>query len=150
MSWILEHLQIVFIVIIGLVSIVKSTLEAKEKARREQSGEDDFFPDEDFQSASPSIPPPLPDAGYERAVAYEEAKALKHQQDLADRLRQIRETKATTVGGAAATRLRLSQKGQAKKKVSVSLPIRQRLRNPVELRQAFVMREILDTPVGLR
>jgi hypothetical protein len=83
-------------------------------------------------------------------AASEAAKALKHQQDLAERLRQIRETKATTTGGAAATRARVAAKGVAKSAAQVPASIRARLRDPVEVRRAFVMREILDTPVGLR
>ena len=83
-------------------------------------------------------------------AASEAAKALKHQQDLAERLRQIRETKATTTGGAAATRARLASKGVAKPATQFPASIRARLRDPAEVRRAFVMREILDAPVGLR
>ena len=83
-------------------------------------------------------------------AASETARALKHQQDLAERLRQIRETKATTTGGAAATRARVAAKGVAKSSVQVPSSVRARLRNPAEVRRAFVMREILDPPVGLR
>lgn len=164
MDWIFEHFQIVLFVLIGIGSLVKTMLEARANAKREaETQEYDpgevFAPDEDYSNPTETAqPPPLNrrtvipaarESGYEEAAAMETAKALKHQQDLEQRLRQIRETKATTSGGAAATRARISARG-AKTVTLPSLSIRARLRNPAELRRAFVMREILDKPVGLR
>lgn len=75
---------------------------------------------------------------------------LKHQQDLAEHLRQIRENKATTTGGAAETRARIAaSKGTSKRSATTQVPIRARLRDRAEIRRAFIMREILDKPVGL-
>ena len=158
MNWIFDNFQIVFLVLLGVGSLVKSVLEAKAKAAREReetyNPEDVFAPDEDYgepqRQTMPSVPPPLRQAGYDMEAASEAAKALKHQQDLAERLRQIRETKATTTGGAAATRARLASKGVAKPAMQFPASIRARLRDPAEVRRAFVMREILDAPVGLR
>jgi hypothetical protein len=92
----------------------------------------------------------LRQAGYEAAAAEEAARALKHQQDLAQRWQQIRETKATTTGGAAATRARVERRGSAKVASPAPASIRARLKDRGELRRAFIMREILDPPVGLR
>jgi hypothetical protein len=158
MNWIFDNLQIVVLVLLGVGSLVKSVLESKAKAAREReetyNPEDVFAPDEEYgepqRRPMPSVPPPLRQAGYEMEAASETARALKHQQDLAERLRQIRETKATTTGGAAATRARVAAKGVAKSSVQVPSSVRARLRNPAEVRRAFVMREILDPPVGLR
>jgi hypothetical protein len=169
MDWIFDHLQIVVLVVIGIVSVFKSVLEGKVKRNTEQeesqSSEEYFEPEEEIyqpqRQARPSGPPPLPwgggavppplrEAGYEAAVANEAAKALKHQQDLAQHLQQIRETKATTTGGAAATRARIANKGTKKTSSQVPLSLRARLKTPSELKRAFVMREILDPPVGLR
>jgi len=78
------------------------------------------------------------------------ARALKHQHDLAERLRHIHETKVTTSSGVAATRARESGIQVTMKPASSALSIRARLRSPAELRRAFVMREILNAPVSLR
>jgi hypothetical protein len=164
MDWIFDNFQIVILIALGIGSVVKSLLEskAKQKQEREEGYDpgDVFAPDEDYRGpAMPTVPPPLNrqvvppplrEIGYDEAVANETAKALKHQQELAERLRQIRETKATTTGGAAATRARISAKGAKNTPVKGPLGIRTRLQNPAEVRQAFVMREILDPPVGLR
>ncbi len=178
MDWLFDHFQIVALILLGIGSMVKSVFDSKSKQAAEREMENDEPPrvplDEDtsYRKTAPaipqphvrtsvppplarqSVPPPLRESGYEAAVALETAKALKHQQDLAERLRQIRATKATTSGGAAATRARLSAKtagkGAAKPVVQVPASIRSRLRNPAEVRRAFVMREILDPPVGLR
>lgn len=168
MNWIYDHLQIVVLIIFGGVSILKAVLEAKAKKGPEelesQDADESFRPEEEIdrpRQAVPSVPPPLPwggvsvppplrEVGYDAAVAQEAAKALKHQQDLTERLQQIRETKATTTGGAAATRARIANKGAKKTSSQTPLTLRARLKNPTELRRAFVMREILDSPVALR
>ena len=98
----------------------------------------------------PSLPPPLKMDGYDIEAAAEAVKALKHQQNLAERLRQIRENKATTSGGASVTRARVAAKGIAKSNVPLPVTLRQRLQNPVEIRRAIIMREVLDPPVALR
>jgi hypothetical protein len=156
MNWIFDHLQIVVLILLGFGSVIKKLLESQAKAARErdviETPEDVFAPDEEYGMPQwqeiQSEPPPLPGAAAE--FANEAAKVLKHQQDLAARLRQIRETKATTTVGAAATRARVAAKGAAKPTLAVPASLRARLRDPVEVRRAFVMREILDPPVGLR
>lgn len=166
MDWIFEHFQIVVLIALGLGSVVKSLLESKAKQKQEREREEEydpgdvFAPDEEYRApAMPSVPPPLTrqvvpqsqrEGGYDEAVAAEMARELKHQRDLAEHLRQIRETKATTTGGASATRARIASKGTKKQASQAPLSIRGRLRDPLEVRRAFVMREILDPPVGLR
>ena len=75
---------------------------------------------------------------------------LKHQQDLAAHLKQIHDTKATTTGGAVATRARIAAKGKTQVAAGVPLSLRARLKSPAEVRRAFVMNEILGRSVGLR
>ncbi|MEY3897102.1 MAG: hypothetical protein RLZZ214_2623 [Verrucomicrobiota bacterium] len=164
MNWIFDHFQIVILIALGIGSVVKSMLESKAKQNQEREEEYDpgevFAPDEEYQPpVMPPTPPPLTRqvvphsqrlGGYDEAVAAETARELKHQRDLAEHLRQIRETRATTTGGAAATRARVSAKGAKKSMAKIPLSIRGRLRDPQEVRRAFVMREILDPPVGLR
>ena len=165
MNWIQENFQIVILVLLGLASAVKSMFDAIARRKAEQEPGDDSEPevplDEDKsyrKPAAPGMPPPraiatppaLRPTGYDVDAAEEAAAALKHQQNLAARLRQIRETKATTTGGASATRTRLAAKKVPSPLVPVALNLRQRLRNPAEIRRAVVLREILDPPVGLR
>src|SRR5215217_5212112 len=167
MKWIFDNPQVIIIALFVIGSLVKNVLESRgqrgQEADPDAEDERPFVPtDQDKsyrkvqpQSASPPLarhasgPPPLP-AGAAEAMAREAAAQLKHQQDLADRLRQIRATKAETTGGAAATRARVANKGAAKIVVTGPSSIRSRLRDPAEVRRAFVMREILDPPVGLR
>lgn len=155
MNWIFEHFQIVVLVVIGIGSVIKSILEAQAKRRAEakevpatESSEEPFL--EPVPRRGPSVPPPIRAADYESVVADETSKALKHQQNLALRLQQIRDTKATTTGGAAATRTRVANKGVAKSAAPALLSIRARLKNPKELKRAFILREVLDAPLGLR
>jgi hypothetical protein len=163
MDWIREHFQIFLLIALGIGSLLKSMWEAKARQKQESeetyNPEDVFAPDEEYRDPMPSVPPPLMrpsvppplrKSGYDEAVAIETARALKHQQDLADRLRQIRETRATTTGGASATRARISASPSAVPVAQVPTSIRSRLRVPREVRRAFVMREILDPPVTLR
>jgi len=83
------------------------------------------------------------------ASQQEAAALLKHQQELAARLLQIRETKATTTGGAAATRARVAGKGKSKLSFAPQ-GLRTSMKSRSELRRAIIMREILDRPVSLR
>ncbi len=175
MDWIFENLNIVIIIGVVIASIFKSRLDTKTEeadSPEEIPGKKPAVPldqDKSYRKISPpvpmgsanprSAPTPLdygrPEAipGAAAAAAEETAKILKHQQDLAAHLQQLRETKATTSGGAAATRARVaSSKTKSPAKFSASTPIslRARLKNPAEVRRAFVLKEILDRPVGLR
>lgn len=164
MDWIFDNFQIVILIALGVGSVIKSLLEAKAR-QKEETGQDYdpgevFAPDEDYREpAMPSVPPPLNrqsvppplrESGYYEAVADEAARELEHQRALAERLRQIRETKATTTGGAQATRARLAGKESVPSPGIMPLGIRARLRSPAEVRRAVVMREILDPPLSLR
>ncbi len=158
MDWIFDHFKIVVIILIAIGSVVKSQLEAKAK-RGQQDETSAELPDRPVprRRSMPSVPPPLaystPPALSSMAsveAANEAAKILKHQQDLAERLRQIRETKATTTGDAAATRTRIAAKNAKGPLPQASPTFRRRLRDRGEIRRAMVMREILDPPVSLR
>lgn len=175
MNWISDHFQIVILVLFALGSLAKTLIEKAVAKKNEETwtNEDrEEVPLDDDKSYRKSLPPAMPTErrasvppplaprqvipanlqleGYEAASAREAAAALKHQQDLAERLRQIRATKATTTGGAAATRARIASKGAAKATRPVPHTLRGRLRDPAEVRRAFVLREVLGPPVGLR
>jgi transposase len=158
MNWIFDHLQIVVILLLAVGSLVKTLLEGKAR-RAQQDEEPAELPDRPVtqRRSMPSVPPPLshtntPALSSMAAVeaANEAAKILKHQQDLAERLRQIRETKATTTGDAAATRTRIAAKNAKSPLPEASPTFRRRLKDRGEIRRAIVMREILDRPVSLR
>lgn len=162
MDWLFENFQIVALVLIAFAGWIKSRMEAKnEEQELPQEPEDErevFGPDEQWEQ-SPSVPPPMewsqpppiPSAAAALEAAREADAVLKHQQDLAERLRQIRETKATTSGGAAATRARVAaSKVGGKAVVPASVSLRRRLHDKGELRRAFVMKEILAPPLSQR
>lgn len=179
MSWILDHLNLVIVGALVLGSFLKSRFDSVKEDEPESDPFSDFdereFPEESGRGTPPpmpyvpppierekpslrrkSTPPSVPNTtfsmpGAAQAAAEESAKALKHQLDLAARLRQIRETKAATIGGATSTRRRIaSSKNVSPEIVTVPRSIRTSLRDTSEIRRAFVMREILDPPVGLR
>ncbi len=167
MDWIFDNFQIVALVGIALASWIKSRMDAKAAEREERQareemgeGEEIFGPDEAWEEPPPRqpVPPPLHRAGpppVPTAAQYEaelEAAALlKHQMDLQERLRQIRETKASTSGGAAVTRARVAaSQSHAAAAAPVKSGLRSALRNRSEIRRAFVLREILGPPLGLR
>ena len=168
MDWIFDHIQIVALIGIAIASWLKSRMDAKaaereeQRPRQEMPDEEDLFgPDEEWripqEQTMPSVPPPLvrtspppmPMASEERER--EAAAVLKHQADLQERLRQIRETKATTTGGASATRVRVAaSQTHAKPAVAAKAGLRSALRNRKETRRAIILREILGPPLGLR
>jgi hypothetical protein len=182
MDWIQDNFQIVIIVLLALGSWLKARMDAKAAAEEEAANppedfqpEDYFDPENYFEpeeaewqppGAVPpplerSVPPPLAVPPAIPAVtlqtARDHAAVLKHQQELAERLRQIREAKATTTtGNASATRKRYAAQEAARNVkagavplVTVPLSFRDRLDDRRELRRALVMREILNTPRGL-
>jgi hypothetical protein len=182
-DWIFDHPQILLLIILGVGSMLKSTIEgrAKKAAERDFTEERETRPpidqDTSYRKVMPSVPPPVqqsdrppplpgthhtPSPKKRRKVkpasiapasfsaAEEAAGILKHQRDLAERLRQIRDTKATTTGGAAATRARVASKGTKSPQTLGPVSLRKRLANPAEVRRAFVLKELLDRPVGLR
>lgn len=167
MDWVSDNLRILILVAGGIAYFLNTYRQAKAEERRareerENYEEPDFTPPPRRQPSVPpplerkSVPPPLardfrpspqPMAEYE--AAREAATALKHQQDLAERLRQIRETKATTRGGAAATKTRIAVEKSKKPAVIGPVNLRHRLADRAELRRAIILREVLGPPVGL-
>jgi hypothetical protein len=110
------------------------------------------MPEVPMRSVPPPLvrvhPPPMPMAAEE--AARESEALLKHQMDLQERLRQLREAKAVTSGGAAATRSRTASQQTGYVAQIASTGLRTALRNRQEVRRAIVLREILGPPLGLR
>ncbi len=162
MDWIIDHFQVVVVIALVFASWLKHRIDAKAAEREENQlpremdeQEYDFGPAENWPQPMPSVPPPLvrqvpPPLVRQGMDDRENAAQLKRQQDLQERLRQIRETKTTTTGGAAATRTRVAAaQSHAKPILAGKTSIRETLRNPGETRRAVIMREILGPPPGL-
>lgn len=75
---------------------------------------------------------------------------LSRQQELRDRLQQLREKRAVTSGGAAATKKRLAGSASDSAASSPLPTLRRSLRNRSQVRRALVTREILGPPVAMK
>ncbi|MCU0776878.1 MAG: hypothetical protein MUF86_04345 [Akkermansiaceae bacterium] len=164
MDWIFDNFNILAIVGIALASWLKARSDAKaaeREARRAseemgQPAEDVFGPGEPWNEpqqwemppappplvVKPRTPPPIP------AVAQE--AELKRQMQLQERLRELRESKAVTSGGAAATRTRAATQQTGYTSVAVPVGLRSVVRNRSDIRRAVILREVLGPPLGLR
>lgn len=102
------------------------------------------------ESAAGPAPVPAPAIpGYATRIdAQRSAEILEQQAALADRLRQAQEMKATALRRAAFEAQTASGVAQARKVARGALL--DDLHSPAALRRAFVLREVLGPPVGLR
>lgn len=166
MDWIFDNFNIVAIIGIAFASWLKHRFDTKRAEQEEQAPaeEEIYGPPEGWEPPAsrpaPSVPPPLfrqspPPIPREAATGHsreqEAETVLKRQQDMQDRIRQIKESKANTTGGASATRARVAaSQSNAKALKPAKTGLREALRNPQDVRKAIVMREILGPPLGLR
>lgn len=164
MNALLDHFQLTLLAGGALVWWLQKRLQESRQHRalealREaeaylDSAEESRAPGYSGGAAAPPLLPALPprrEPGYAAEAAREQAQALKHQQDAAAHLRLLLDTKATTTGGAAATRARLAAKDQAPSPPAAPLAsLRKMLRDPAAIRRAAALREILDPPLSLR
>jgi type IV secretory pathway VirB10-like protein len=158
MDWVFEHFQIVALVALAFASWLKSRMDAKmaeqaERKPREETGQEDVFgPDEAWrgilEKLAPPAPPPVPGAQYE--PGQEDQAVLKRQMEMQERLRQAREARSVTTGGAAATRSRVAERKTSKAGPPVTSSLHEALRDRRQVRRAVVLREILGPPLGLR
>lgn len=161
MQWIFDHFQIVVIIAVIVGSLAKQFLEAKaaeRRAREEQNEGDIFDPGEDWQPQYPqpspsvppplvrNVPPPLARSATPPPLVSDTEALLKRQQDMQDRLKQIKEAKVYT----QAPKMTSPNAKRAKSKGATSPTLTGALRDRNQVRRAFVMREILGPPVGLK
>ncbi len=161
MNWIFDNFQFVLIVALALASWLKHRAEAKAaeaEARRELeegAGSDDGYDAEPDWTVPemPQMPPPLARPAATppplRVDPVEMDAVLQRQQELQERLKQIKAAKVGTVAKMAKARPTGSA-GPPNTMVSVGPGLRAALRNPDQTRRAVVLREILGPPVGLR
>lgn len=172
MDWIFDHLRFVIIAGFVIASLVKRFSDAKNaeaeerRAREEMAGDDSPFGQAEVWQQpqappAPSVPPPLTrkvtipprksDPPPLREDFSEIDAVLKRQLEMQERLQQIKQTKATTTGDAAATRARVSAVGKpAMPFMPGKTSLRESLRDAKQTRRAIVLREILGPPVGMR
>jgi len=145
MSWVFDNLQIVIAIAAGVAYWLNNMRQAKES--REQDvppvdAEDIFGPDFDFGEPESVVPkpPPLPVA--------DNGEFLRQQQ-LQERIRIVRENKASNRSSTEVSRTWQQKKDVPKKVEAFPNSIKSRLKTPGEIRKAFIMREILGPPTGL-
>lgn len=167
----------IFLIILLIVGAISQWLKARAEAKQGQ--EPDYDP-ADFEEmieeaerrhSRPAVPPPLPPnalphpapatAGGAVApapslrrkpreteqAAFDNSSELARQQEIADRLKEMKRTR----GAREISDSLQPRKQTATQAASASgHSLKQRLGNTRELRQAFVLKEILEKPVGLR
>ena len=165
----------IFLIILLLVGAISQWLKARGEARQNQdTGYDpadfeEMMEEAEHRHSRPAVPPPLPPTSFPQPAgsviapapalrrksreiepapaAFDSAAELARQQQLADKLQEMKRT-----SGA-----RQTNEGLLPKKHSVAYAsttsnstLKSRLRNREELRQAFVLKEILEKPIALR
>ena len=168
MDFIIENIYWLVFAAAGLVQWWKSTQEAKEERRRSEREIDPADLEEMIEQAErchprPAVPPPLPQATSVPApppvlerrttpppVVIPPLKdgvstELERQAKLAEQMKRLQLEKRQRSREANA----IATAGRKKQSQPVG-SLRGRLQNRRELRQAFVLKEILEKPVGLR
>ncbi len=175
-----EHLRVIIFVVIALAALLQKILEAGKAKRADTGPtmKEIFGPDRETAPTpsrrkpytppplvrtsappplrQPTVPPPLRGAA-PMAVqsAYDTEAELTRQREMEERIRRIREAKssAPVAASAAAPSPEPPPPATASTaRVTAAHPgaIHRRLRHPREVRRAFVLKEILDRPLGLR
>lgn len=173
MDFVLNNIYIIILAAAGLAQWWKSTQDAK-KERESQKPTEEYFPkQEERRHSRPVVPPPLPAGArpvspkMDRSPTPMLKKASKPTSEakvFVNAPHYIEEAQQAELARQAAIAEQLSGLKQARKnkqeaiqaakrekaKPVVSGSIRDRLKNRSELRQAFVLKEFLEKPVGLR
>ncbi|MCU0779968.1 MAG: hypothetical protein MUF04_02575 [Akkermansiaceae bacterium] len=157
--------QLVFFLIVFVIFVIQKVLEvgrakreAEQERNRPETEIEDFYPDEEpaRPSHAPYFPPPLPPAAgggppplvHVARTVPDAAAELARQAELEERLAKIRQAKAQRKPAAALIAAPLLAARQTAPNPAGALVTR--LRRPREVRQAMLLKEILDRPVALR
>jgi hypothetical protein len=180
MDFIFDNIYIIAVAAAGLVQWWKSTQDAKKERENPYRPEEyqpqnyeELLEEAERRYSRPAVPPPLPPSGpppqpsFERnpaptllkklqasppsrqnvLQAAQQASAveaeLARQAAIADQLRALKESKKRKTEAAEAAK-------RVAETAAFSGSVRDRLKNPVEIRNAFVLKEILDKPISLR
>lgn len=167
----------IFIIILLLVGAISQWLKARGEAGQEHDhpGYDpadleEMMEEAERRHARPAVPPPLPPAAFPQpqgsvtapapplrrksrepvpapAAAFDTSSELARQQELADKLKEMKRTRGARQFNESLIP-RKTRAGAVPAATKSSL--KARMGNRRELRQAFVLKEILEKPVGLR
>jgi type IV secretory pathway VirB10-like protein len=165
MDWLFDNFQIFALVGLALASWLKTRFDAKQAEQEERRAMEEMEErseefgqpqpwevEESYQvprSYVPAVPPPVP-AAVAAEAAREADASLRHQLDLQERMRQLRQSRAVTTGGAGATRDRANAKSSPRPGDRKPSTYKKVLGDRKSLRNAIVTREILGPPLGLR
>lgn len=164
----------IFLIILLLVGAVSQWLKARGEAQQEQPPHydptelEEMIEEEERRRSRPAVPPPLPPAAFPQPsgnmtapapslrrksrepepATFDTSSELARQQELAEKLREMKRTRGARQFNESLIprRNKLATAGPA----VAATGLKARLANRVELRQAFVLKEILEKPVGLR
>jgi len=167
----------IFLIILLFVGAISQWLKARAEARQNQDpGYDPADLEEMLEEAErrhsrPAVPPPLPPHAFPQPpgsmvaptpapalrrksreaepapTAFDTSSELARQQQLADKLKEMKRTR----GAREISDSLLPQKRSLADVGTVSgVSLKSRLRSREELRQAFLLKEILEKPVALR
>jgi len=155
MDIILDNLKLIIGVAVAFFWIIGKISESKKASQQQRDEQEPWQPDEDYENWEPEAaqggqPPPIP---YGRTgappplpmfVAASEEE-LNRQRVMQEKLAALRSQR-----NAASSAKKAPGKKTVVPAAPASLSIKARLRDRKEVRRAFVMREILDPPVGMR
>lgn len=162
---------ILFLIVGAIVQWLKSRGESQQQ--KQDTGYDPADIEEMIEEAEhrrirPAVPPQLPPAAFphpagtvvapapalrrkprepEAATAFDTSSELARQQDIADKLKEMKRTRGareiseSVLSGGRPTATPIP---------ATSASLKSRLSNRRELRQAFILKEILEKPAGLR
>ena len=167
----------IYLIILLFVGAISQWLKARGEARQNQDpGYDPADLEEMLEEAEPrhsrpAVPPPLPPHAFPQPpgsmvaptpapalrrksreaeaapTAFDTSSELARQQQLADKLKEMKRTR----GAREISDSLLPQKRSLADVGTVSgVSLKSRLRSREELRQAFLLKEILEKPVALR
>ncbi len=175
MDFIFDNIYFFIIAAAGVAQWIKARKESKETQESDSHIPrelEEFLEQAERRHSRPAVPPPLPVGNHPVPPSLDRspAPALKKSNRPTSEAKAfvnaphyIEEAQQAELARQAAIAEQLSGLKQAKKKQEVLLTakrekpktvvsgsIRDRLKNRAELRQAFVLKEFLEKPVGLR
>lgn len=165
----------IFLIILLFVGAISQWLKARGEARQNQdpgyepADIEEMMQEAERRHSRPAVPPPLPPTAFPQPpgnviapapalrrksresgaapTAFDTSSELARQQQLADKLKEMKRTR----GAREISNSLLPQKRSLADVGTVSgVSLKSRLRSREELRQAFLLKEILEKPVALR
>ena len=165
----------IFIIVLLFVGAISQWLKARGEARQNQEpGYDPADLEEMMQEVErrhsrPTVPPPLPPTTFPQPhgsvvapasasrrrsreaapalTASETAAELDRQQQLADKLKEMKRTRGAR---EISDSMLIGNKSRSTAPAPTSTGLKAHLMNRLEVRRAFVLKELLDKPVGMR